>query len=108
MRDLHTVLISGYAKLPASTTAEIVYNMLVVAVVFDDRTSVIIDAEASLVTNLGRSFVKDVLVGKELEDGPECIIEELEGHYFGNAKKALETAVRMVFVHYQEYKERKV
>ncbi len=103
MRDLHTVLISGYAKLPSSTTAEAIYNLVVVAVVFDERSGVIIDAEASMVTEIAKHFVSDLLVGYNLNDGPDALIADFESHYHGNAKKALETAIRAVFAHYQEY-----
>lgn len=107
MRDLHTVLISGYAKLPSSTTVEAIYNMVVVVVVFDERSGVIVDAEASMVTEITKHFVADLLMGYNLNDGPEALIADFEAHYHGNAKKALETAIRAVFAHYQEYLEEK-
>ena len=103
MRDLHTVLISGYAKLPSSTTAESVFNLVVVAVVFDERSGVIIDAEASMVTEIAKHFISDLLVGYNLNDGADALLADFEAHYHGNAKKALETAIRAVFAHYVEY-----
>jgi len=105
MRDRNAVLISGYAKLPSSITAESVYNILAVAVLFDSRTGTILEAEASMVTDLAKNFVAELLVGYNLQDGPDELIGLFEEHYHGNAKKALETAIRMVFARYQEYKE---
>ena len=103
MRDQYSVLISGYAKLPSSTTAETVYSQLVVAVIFDRRSGVILEAEASLVTQLAKRFVSELLVGYNLNDGPEALLRFFAEHYHGSFKKALETAIKAVFTRYQEY-----
>ena len=104
MKDQNSVLVSGYAKLPTSITAENVFNILAVAVVFDARTGIILDAEASLITELAKRFIAELLVGYNLNDGPDELMNAFEKHYHGNAKKALETAMRMVFSRYQELK----
>ena len=99
----NTILLSGYAKLPTNTTVEEVYEILVVAVLFDKRTGVIVEAEASMVTELTKKFVSRLMVGYNLNDGPEDLMEIFENHYYGNAKKALETAIRSVFMKYKDY-----
>ena len=103
MRNKNSVLLCGYAKLPANITVENVYHTMVVAVAFDKRSGIIIDAEASTVTHLARAFVSDIIVGYNLNDGPEGLIAAFDDNYYGNAKKALETAIRMVFTKYQDY-----
>ncbi len=106
MSGLHhgnTVLLSGYAKLPTNTTVEAEYHILVVAVLFDKRTGVIVDAEASVVTNLTKRFITNLLIGYNLNDGPEELMETFENYYYGNVKKALETAIRSVFIKYNDY-----
>ena len=102
MRERNTVLLSGYAKLPTNITAEMVYEMLAVAVLFDRRSGIILEAEASMVTNIARKFIAELLVGY-LNDGPDELMEDFETYYHGNAKRALETAIRMIFSKYQEY-----
>ncbi len=97
------VLLSGYAKLPTNTTAETVYQLLAVAVLFDKRSGIILEAEASMVTSIARRFISQLLEGYNLNDGPEPLMETFEEYYHGNAKKALETAMRMVFGKYQDY-----
>lgn len=104
MRERNTILISGYAKLPANITAESVYNTMVVAVRFDKRNGIILNAEASVVTELARTFISELFVGYNLNDGPEELLACFEAYYYGNAKKAIETAIRMVFNRYQEFK----
>ena len=103
MRERNTVLLSGYAKLPTNITAEMVYEMLAVAVLFDRRSGIILEAEASMVTNIARKFIAELLVGYNLNDGPDELMEDFETYYHGNAKRALETAIRMIFNKYQEY-----
>lgn len=103
MCDRNTVLLSGYAKLPNNITAETVYETLAVAVLFDRRSGIILEAEASMVTDIAKKFIAGLLVGYNLNDGPEELMDEFECYYHGNAKRALETAIRMVFSKYQEY-----
>ncbi len=100
----NAVLISGYAKLPGNITAEAVYDTLVLAVLFDRRTGVVIEAEASVVTELSKRFISSLLVGYNLNDGSDGLIRLFETHYLGGAKKALETAIRMVCIRYQDYR----
>ena len=103
MHDRNTVLLSGYAKLPTNITAEAVYDMLALTVVFDNRNGIIVAAEASMVTNLAKEFISDLMVGYNLNDGPDGMIKDFEAYYHGNARRALETAIRMVFTKFQEY-----
>jgi hypothetical protein len=103
MRDTNAILLSGYAKLPSNITAEAVFGVLAIAVLFDKRNGIIIDAEASMVTELSKRFVADLLKGYNLNDGPDALIAKFEECYLGNSKKALETAIRSIFSKYQEY-----
>ena len=102
-QDRNVVLLSGYAKLPTNTTAENVYQLLAVAVLFDKRSGIILEAEASMVTSIARRFIAQLLEGYNLNDGPDALMETFENYYHGNAKKALETAMRTVFAKYQDY-----
>lgn len=106
MTDAHqrnTILLSSYAKLPSSTTAEAVYDVLVLAVLFDNRTGTIVEAEASMVTELAKCFISNLVVGYNLNDGCDGLIELFDIYYHGHAKKALETAIRGVFHKYKDY-----
>lgn len=103
MHEINTVLLAGYAKLPANITAETVYNTLVLVVCFDRRTGIVQDAEASVVTRLANNFIRELLVGYDLNRGPDELLELFEQAYHGNAKRAIETALRIVFTKYREY-----
>lgn len=105
MIDGNTLLLAGYAKLPANITAETVYTNLVLVVIIDKRTGVILEAEPSMVTNLSKKYIHDILSGYDMNRGPDEIIEVFNSCYHGNAKRALETALRMVFAKYRDFKE---
>lgn len=102
MQERNNILISGYAKLPANTTAEAVYNMLAVVVCFDKRSGIIQQAEVTVVTGLARDFVADLMIGYNLNDGPDALIELFDSTYYGHAKRAMETAIRTVFAKYND------
>lgn len=107
MNNDTAVLISGYAKLPENTAAEAMYENVVIAVVFDNRTGIIVEAEATMATELSKKFVSSLLAGYNLNDGIEPLITVFEEHYLGKVRRALESALRSVFSEYQEYCKRK-
>ena len=101
------ILISGYAKLPAHITSEEIYKTLVVAAIVDSRTGIVIDAEVSLITDLTKNFIASLMRGYDLNQGPELLISRFEACYFGSAKKAIETAIRMIFTKFEDIKDGK-
>lgn len=105
MIDGNTLLLAGYAKLPANITAETVFNNLVIVVIIDRRTGVILDAEPSVVTDLAKNYIRDIMCGYDMNKGPDELLAVFNDCYHGNAKRALETAVRMVFTKYRGYME---
>ena len=74
-------------------------------IIVDKRTGVILDAEPSVVTNLAKNYIHDIMIGYDMNNGPEDLLRIIDESYFGNAKRALETAVRMVFIKYRDYKD---
>lgn len=105
MIDGNTLLLAGYAKLPANITAETVYTNLVLVVIIDRRTGVILEAEPSVVTTLAKKYIHDIMSGYDMNNGPDALIETFNNCYHGSVKRALETALRMVFARYRDYKE---
>ncbi|SCZ75994.1 DUF3870 domain-containing protein [Acidaminobacter hydrogenoformans] len=95
------IFISGYARLPQGITAEEMYTVMVVGMVVDKDTGLILDVECSLVTDLAKKFIKDLLVGKSLEHISE-IEEALTLRYFGSARKALISAIKIAYEKYRQ------
>lgn len=87
------VFLTGYAKLPEGITARELYGVVALAITVDKKTGEILDAEPTLSTYLGRSFVKDLLVGENITD-LNTIEAKVQKHYFGSAKKAILTTIK--------------
>ncbi|SHI15872.1 protein of unknown function [Sporobacter termitidis DSM 10068] len=96
------ILISGYAKLPANTTSEEVYKTLVLVVLVDMTRGEVVNAECSVVTDVTKSFVAGMIIGYNLNDGPEKLIARFDKLYYGHAKRAIETSLKMVFAKFKE------
>lgn len=97
-----TVLISGYAKLPSNITSEEVYKTLVVVALVDMEFGTIVNAECSVVTDVAKKFIASMIIGYNLNDGPEKLIARFDAMYYGQAKKAIETSLKMIFAKYKE------
>lgn len=102
MRRDDKILVSGYAKLPAHITSEEVFHTAVVVLVIDMQMGTILNTECSMATELGKKFVADLLVGYNMDNGPEPIISRFDRVYYGQAKKAIITALKMIFAKYEE------
>ena len=88
------IFITGYSKVPKGITISEMYSVIVVSMVVEPASNKILAADCSLVTDLSRKYVKDILVGEDLKDF-KTIEEKFKRKYFGSAKKALITASRI-------------
>ena len=104
----NTIFLTGYAKLPTAITAEKLYQVIAIGVEVDPNTGIIIDADCTLATELGRNFFKKVTVGHNLETGDEALIKEFERRYHGSARKAVITALKLVHEKWLSYKEKTI
>ena len=95
-------LFSGYAKLPSNTTAQKIYDELALVVVIDMETGVIHDAECTMVLDIAKAFVKNLLVGCSMSRGIEPLMVMFEEKYHGHLKKALMTALKVAGNEYAE------
>ncbi len=103
--SLRKVLFSGYAKLPAGITASELYKVIGLVVIVDIDTGEILDADCTLATQLACKYVNEIIVGQTFEQGPEQVIRILDQAYQGSAKKAIITAIRIIYDKYRSYKE---
>ncbi|MCK5762888.1 MAG: DUF3870 domain-containing protein [Clostridiales bacterium] len=95
------ILITAYAKLPNGITATELYKVVGVALLVDRKTSLIKDVECSLATDLAENYIKRIIIGKTLND-ISGIEKEFELNYFGSAKKAIVSAVKIASEKYNE------
>ncbi len=95
------ILLTGYAMLPKGITATKLYGVVGIAVLVEKETSVILDFECSLATNLAKEYVKKLVVGSKLKEY-EKIEERIINHYHGAAQKAIATAIKSCSAQYYQ------
>jgi len=93
----NTVFITGYAKLPSAITAEKLYEVVAVGVEVDPKTGIIVDADCTLATEVSRKFFQKITKGYCLFDGIEPLILRFETRYYGSARKAIVTALKIMY-----------
>lgn len=96
------ILLAAYAKLPVGTSAQRLYDNLVLVLIVERQTGCIKQAEVSFVTQAARDFLAELLCGYNLNQGAEPILQLLQEVYFGPLKKALLSAVKMAAAQYAE------
>lgn len=88
------VFITGYAKLPNGITAQELYSVVAVGLLVDINTGIIVEADCTLVTATAKRFFKENLLGVDVTNYDD--IEKLfNSRYYGSAKKALLSALRI-------------
>ncbi|MGI6225681.1 MAG: DUF3870 domain-containing protein [Peptococcales bacterium] len=100
MKDLNqenTIFITGHAKLPTAITAEKLYEVIAIGVEVDSETAIIIDSDCTLATNVGRNFFKKLTTGYCLLDGIDPLISKFEKRYYGSARKAIITGLKIMY-----------
>jgi hypothetical protein len=101
---MNIVLLSGYAKLPANITSSKLYDTLVVVVTVDIENGTIIESDCSLSTDLSKRFVSELIVGYNLENGIEMLIQRFNEHFYGSTRKAINTTLKTIYEKYHEAK----
>ncbi|WP_312560435.1 DUF3870 domain-containing protein, partial [Anaerospora sp.] len=58
-----------------------------------------------LATSVARHHVSEMLVGQNLKNGPDQALRLIDQVYQGSAKKAIITALRIIYDKYRSFKE---
>lgn len=95
-------LFSGYARLPSNTTAQKIYEELVMVLVIDLDTGVVHNAECTMVTGLAKEFVNNLIIGYDMKQGIEPLLGRFDRQYQGHLKKALTSSLKMIGNQYAE------
>jgi len=102
----NTIFITGYAKLPTNITAKKLYEVIAVGVEVDPITEVIVDCDCTLATDVAKKFFRKVTRGYCFRDGINPLILKFEKRYCGSARKAIITALKIVYDKWLTYKEK--
>jgi hypothetical protein len=83
------VIVTGYAKMPEGTAARHLYEYLTVGAVVDVETGVVVRATSTLVTDVGREWLRDLLEGTDLLKDEDKFIALVSREYWGQAQSAI-------------------
>ena len=101
-----TLFLAGYARLPQGMAAKNLFESMTITVEIEPKYGVILAADCTLITELGRNFIGQLLRGCSLNDGIETIIEVIHESYRGKATSALIAALKDLEHQYQQLKRR--
>lgn len=95
------MFVAGHGKLPATSAAKAVFEILAVTVEVDKKFGVILDADCTLATEQGRLMVRKLLRGYSVKTDMESIRSVVADSYYGKVKNALLAALNDLEAEYQ-------
>ncbi|SHJ16388.1 DUF3870 domain-containing protein [Lutispora thermophila] len=90
----NTIYITGTAKVAANDPISAIYDMFFVGIILEKDNGNIVDVTCNMVRDVTSDFIKSILVGYNLENDIEIIVEEIKERFLGIAQKAVIAAVK--------------
>jgi len=101
------VYVTGNARSPERSTIGSLYEVFAVELVINLETDIIEEASCTLVTELGRSFVRNLLINHNIVKELEVIIGDINDYYCALPQKTLITALKDAYHKYVMLKNKK-
>jgi hypothetical protein len=95
------VTVPGYARLPEGAASQRLYELLTISTVIDIESHQVVKAGCTLVSDVGREWVRDQLVGVNLLEEPSPFIEAVERDHWGPSAPAIIQAYRDLVKRYR-------
>ncbi len=102
----NTIYVVGHARLPAETTAKHVYEMLSLGVALDKDTKKILEVSCTTLPPYGNEFIREILLGKNLVEDLNKIVEEIRSRYVCRTRNALLAALDDLLKRLREHEKR--
>lgn len=99
---METFIVTAYAKAPQNTSMYEVYKYIGVVLEIDRNSRKIVDAEFTFITDLAKSYFKRLVVGYNMDDGADGIIQHIDKSYFAPSNNSISVALRSAFRRYEE------
>jgi hypothetical protein len=100
--NLDTILVTSYAKAPQGTSMYEVYKHAGIVLEINRRTHEIVDADFTFIVDLTRDYFKRLVVGYDLSNGVEDLIEQIETHFWAPSTSSVVVALRAAYKRYLE------
>ncbi len=99
-----TMIFTGHARLPQALGGRFGSTVVSVEVEVDPASGQIVDASCYPVPQLTERLVRSILCGRNLQDGLDAAVLELQRRYICPSQRAIATAVTNVYETYVRWK----
>lgn len=103
MERSKTIIVTGYAKMPAGTMVRALTGTLGMGAVVDRETHVVVEGWASLYAPANQEFVARVLKGQNLMSDEADFVERVRDEYWGAAQGAICQCFKDMVRRYREH-----
>ncbi|MBP2028450.1 hypothetical protein J2Z35_002253 [Acetoanaerobium pronyense] len=106
--DKTTVYFSSYAKLPGELPSAHYNRNLDIGLIINWETGRIEGLSCTLITQDTKDFLKSIIIGYNVSNGIEPLIDEIKNRFFGSSQKALCVILKSIYEKYESYLEEKI
>ncbi|MGG1678528.1 DUF3870 domain-containing protein [Neobacillus sp. NRS-1170] len=100
--ELNTVLVTAYAKAPQGSAMYEAYKHTGIILEINPTTNVIINVEFTFLADLTKDFFSRMMVGYDLSNGIDELINRVEKHYFAPSTNSVIVALKAAYKRYIE------
>ncbi len=107
MKSISNVIyVVGHARLPAETAAKHVYEMLSLGLALDKETKKILEVSCTTLPPYGGRFIREILLGKIIDQELDTIVEDIRSHYVCRTRNAILAALDDLLKRLREHEKR--
>ncbi len=103
MKEMTSVLVTGYAKAPSGTSMYEVYRHAGIVLEIELATHTILNVEFTMIADLTNSFFRRLIVGYKLDEGLAEIIKRIKTYYIAPSQQAIIVALQSANQRYWEH-----
>ena len=101
-----SIYLSAHAKLPSDMPSGEVYKAVDIGLIINPKAGEIEDASITLLTSEAVAFLKQIIVGYNLNESEiEPLLERIKSRYFGSSQKAICTTLKLIYEKYLDFKK---
>ncbi|MEH7307093.1 DUF3870 domain-containing protein [Neobacillus drentensis] len=101
-KELNTVLVTAYSKAPQGSAMYEAYKHTGIILEIDPATNEIINVEFTFLADLTKDFFRRMMVGYDLSNGIDELIQRVEKHYFAPSTNSVIVALKAAYKRYME------
>lgn len=100
MESIRTALVTGYSKAPQGTSMYEMFKHAGIVLEIDLETHRIVAVECTVLANLTKDYFSRLIVGYDLKQGLDPLIERIRSRYFAPSQQAVIVALQSAVQRY--------